>query len=136
MFCAEIMERIFTYFHIFHSVKAETVECLVARDSIVANRDFSCTFCIIQIYFSDSDRFLCVNAYFGASIHLILFFVSKPKKKCGIYKCTNKICRFEIIDGVKYVYCIKHAYISSERTVRVYGRSVKLASMGFLCLVC
>ena len=21
-----------------------------------------------------------------------------------------KICRFEIIDGVKYVYCIKHAY--------------------------
>ena len=26
--------------------------------------------------------------------------------------CTNKICRFEIciIDGVKYVYCIKHAY--------------------------
>ena len=23
---------------------------------------------------------------------------------------TNKICRFEIIDGVKYVYCIKHAY--------------------------
>ena len=24
---------------------------------------------------------------------------------------TFKICRFEIIDGVKYVYCIKHAYI-------------------------
>ena len=24
---------------------------------------------------------------------------------------TIKICRFEIIDGVKYVYCIKHAYI-------------------------
>ena len=23
---------------------------------------------------------------------------------------TNKICRFEIKDGVKYVYCIKHAY--------------------------
>ena len=23
---------------------------------------------------------------------------------------TFKICRFEIIDGVKYVYCIKHAY--------------------------
>ena len=23
---------------------------------------------------------------------------------------TIKICRFEIIDGVKYVYCIKHAY--------------------------
>ena len=24
--------------------------------------------------------------------------------------CTNIIRRFEIIDGVKYVYCIKHAY--------------------------
>ena len=23
---------------------------------------------------------------------------------------TIKICRFEIKDGVKYVYCIKHAY--------------------------
>ena len=23
---------------------------------------------------------------------------------------TIKVCRFEIIDGVKYVYCIKHAY--------------------------
>ena len=23
---------------------------------------------------------------------------------------TFKICRFEIIDGVRYVYCIKHAY--------------------------
>ena len=27
----------------------------------------------------------------------------KPKK-------VIKGCRFEIIDGVKYVYCIKHAY--------------------------
>ena len=40
-------------------------------------------------------RFLCVNAYFGASMHLILFFVSnhgkqesfkQNRKKCGIYK--------------------------------------------------
>ena len=23
---------------------------------------------------------------------------------------TIKVCRFEIIDSVKYVYCIKHAY--------------------------
>ena len=23
---------------------------------------------------------------------------------------TIKVCRFEIIDGVKYFYCIKHAY--------------------------
>ena len=32
------------------------------------------------------------------------------RKKCGIYKSHIKIYRFEIIDGVKYVYCIKHAY--------------------------
>ena len=25
--------------------------------------------------------------------------------------CTIKVCRFEIVDGVKYVYCIKQAYI-------------------------
>ena len=43
---------------------------------IKKNWDFSGTFWIIQIYFSDSGRFLCVNAYFGASINLILFFVS------------------------------------------------------------
>ena len=23
---------------------------------------------------------------------------------------TIKVCQFEIMDGVKYVYCIKHAY--------------------------
>ena len=28
----------------------------------------------------------------------------------AFYLRTIKICRFEIIDGVKYVYCIKHAY--------------------------
>ena len=37
----------------------------------------------------------------------------KRKKKCGIYKkhflSAFKVCRFEIIDGVKYVYRIKHA---------------------------
>ena len=31
------------------------------------------------------------------------------RKKCGIYKSIT-VCRFEIIDGVKYVYCIKHVY--------------------------
>ena len=41
--------------------------------------------------------------------------VNKTEKKCGIYKrhflyAQIKVCRFEIIDGVKYVYCIKHAY--------------------------
>ena len=64
-------------------------------------------------------RFLCVNAYFGHQY--IIFFclfqitvnkkrVNKTEKKCGIFLRTIKICRFEIIDGVKYVYCIKHAY--------------------------
>ena len=28
---------------------------------------------------------------------------------------TIKVCRFEIIDGVKYVYCMKHAYKSLLR---------------------
>ena len=38
------------------------------------------------------------------------------RKKCGIYKLnafslrTIKVSRFEIKNGVKYVYCIKHAY--------------------------
>ena len=40
--------------------------------------------------------------------------VYKTEKKYGILKAfslrTIKVCRFEIIDGVKYVYCIKHAY--------------------------
>ena len=36
--------------------------------------------------------------------------VNKTKKECGISLGTIKVCRFEIIDGVKYVYCIKHAY--------------------------
>ena len=50
------------------SVKAETAEWLVARDF----PDFE---------YSDSGRFLCVNAYFGASIHIILFFVSNHGKQ-------------------------------------------------------
>ena len=40
--------------------------------------------------------------------------VNKTKKSVDLQKAfslsTIKICRFEIIDGVKYVYCIKHAY--------------------------
>ena len=70
---------------------------------------------------SDSDRVLCVNAYFGASIHFTLFFVSNHGKQetwqtkmWNLRKAfsirTIKICWFEIIHGVKYVYCIKHAY--------------------------
>ena len=38
----------------------------------------------------------------------------KPKKVWNLQKAfslsTIKVCRFEIIDGVKYMYCIKHAY--------------------------
>ena len=34
----------------------------------------------------------------------------KPEKSVEFSLRTIKICRFEIIDGVKYVYCIKHAY--------------------------
>ena len=78
---------------------------------IYKNRDFSCTF----IFFSDSGRYLCVNAYFGASIHLILFMVNKKHgkqkiEKSGIYKRYFLYAQWKIIDGVKYVHCIKHAY--------------------------
>ena len=55
-------------------------------------------------------RILCVNAYFGASIHLILFSVSNHGKQKNVVNKTEKsvefsvytitICRFEIIDGV------------------------------------
>ena len=42
------------------------------------------------------------------------FVVNKTEKSVeftkGIVFMHKKICRFEIIDGVKYVYCIKHAY--------------------------
>ena len=54
------------------SVKAETAECLVER---VMLRLF-----MYILNNSDSGRFLCVNAYLGASIHLILFFVSNHGK--------------------------------------------------------
>ena len=48
---------------------------------------------------------------------------------------TIEVCRFEIIDGVKYVYCIKNAYkVSAEGTSRVCGRSLTLASMCFLLM--
>ena len=48
---------------------------------------------------------------------LFQFVVNKTEKSAEFTKgivllslSTNKMCRFEIIDGVKYVYCIKHAY--------------------------
>ena len=42
---------------------------------------------------------------------------------------TIKVCRFEIIDGVKYVYCIKRVY---KFILRDKYRSLTLASMCFL----
>ena len=36
--------------------------------------------------------------------------VNKTEKSVEFSLRTIKICRFEIIDGVEYVYCIKHAY--------------------------
>ena len=54
----------------------------------------------------------CILQYINTS-----YFISwliKLKKSLeftkGISLLTIKICQFEIIDGVKYVYCTKHAY--------------------------
>ena len=108
------------------SLKAETAECLVAWDSIIAwclykrSRLFKYIW-IIQIYFSYSGRFLCVNAYFVASIHLILFFVSTKPKRCGIYKRHFLYAQLKFVD-LKYLL----------RTSRVCDRSLTLASMCFL----
>ena len=33
----------------------------------------------------------------------------KPKK-CGIYKSDFLYAQLKLIDGVKYIYCMKHAY--------------------------
>ena len=35
--------------------------------------------------------------------------INKTERSVEFSLRTIKICRFEIIDGVKYVYCIKHA---------------------------
>ena len=60
-------------------------ESQLLRDAYTKeSRLFMCTFFIIQIWFSDRGRFLWVNAYFGASIHPILFLFSiKVNKKHG-----------------------------------------------------
>ena len=96
-----------------------------------ANRDFSCTFWIIQIYFSDSGRFLCVNCILrGINTSFFGFFVSnhgkqetswytKPKKSVeftkGISLRTVKVCRFEIIDGVKDPKKTPYSYLDCWR---------------------
>ena len=75
-------------------------------------------FWIIQIYFSDSGRFLCNCILWVINTSYFIFcfnsWLTTLKKvwnlQNALSSCTNKICRFEIIDGVKYFYCIKHAY--------------------------
>ena len=60
----------------------------------------------------------------------------KTKKVWNLQKAfslrTIKICQFEIIDGVKYVCCLRlqtRLQISSEGTSKVCGRSLTLASV-------
>ena len=68
-------------------VKAETAECLFARDSINSRDAYIKESRLFMYILNNSDilfrfgRFLCVNAYFVASIHLILFFVSNHGKQ-------------------------------------------------------
>ena len=61
--------------------------------------------------------------------------VNKTWKSVEFSLRTIKICRFEIIDGVKYIVCLLHKtrlQIFSEGTSRVCGRSLTLASKCFL----
>ena len=56
------------------------------------------------------------TSYFGFFLQIIVnkkHGKQKPKKveyTKSIFSRHNIVCRFEIIDGFKYVYCIKHAY--------------------------
>ena len=63
--------------------------------------------------------------------------VNKTEKSVKFSLRTIKICRFIIIDGIKYVYCIKHAYkfLLREQLSRLCGRSLTLASRCFLSLM-
>ena len=71
---------------------------------------------------------------------LFQIMVNKTEKMWNLKKAFSlraiKICRFEIRDGVTYVYCIKHVLkqMFSEGTSRVCGRSLTLASICFLFL--
>ena len=58
--------------------------------------------------------------------------VNKTEKSVEFSLRTIKICRFEIIDGVKCLLHKTRLQISSEGTIRVCGRSLTLASMCFL----
>ena len=48
---------------------------------------------------------------------------------------TIKICRFEIIDGVKYVYCIKHAYKSVLREQVGFAAVLWRLRQGVSCFI-
>ena len=120
------------------SVKAETAECMVARDSIIAWCLKECTFWKIQIYFTDSGRFFCVNAYSGHQYILFYFLfqimVNKTEKRVEFSLRTIKI--FSVWNKRWCYMCLLHKtrlQISSEGTSRVCGRSLTLASMCFLC---
>ena len=62
--------------------------------------------------------------------------VNKTGKSVEFSLRTIKICRFEIIDGVKYVYCLKHDYkFVLSGTNRVCGIFLTLASRCFLLFI-
>ena len=58
----------------------------------------------------------CILRSINTSYFIFLFqiMVNKTEKVWNLQKAFSlrkiKMCRFEIINGVKYVYCIKHAY--------------------------
>ena len=62
--------------------------------------------------------------------------VNKTEKVWNLQKAfsprTIEICRFEIIDGVKYLLHKTRLQFFSEGISRVCGRSLTLASMCFL----
>ena len=64
------------------SVKAEIAECVWLHETQLSRDAYIKESRLFMYILNNSDilfrfgRFLCVNAYFGASIHLILFFVS------------------------------------------------------------
>ena len=47
---------------------------------------------------------------------------------------TIKMCRFEIIDGVKYFYCIKHAYKFLLREKEGFAAVLWRLRQGLSCL--
>ena len=106
----------------------------VKKESVVFNNP-SKVFLLIhyQKYFLPAARRRSVIWYESCKWLLCLIIINS--QSCWSYIISNEYflyTQFKIIDGVKYVYCIKHAYISSKGTSRVCGRSLTLASMCFM----